>query len=113
MKLALQYKLAGKPPKCALCRSRMEKQDRPLLFLLPLYHDDEYIPSAAYYNRHCTPIEDVSQIPTGRRACRLWVCVCPSCGRRKIAVEDFLRVRDVELSEKYTIYEEAELSSLL
>lgn len=43
----------------------------------------------------------------------MWICVCPQCGQRKVIVEDFLRVRDEEVLEKYVVLEENELAPLL
>lgn len=108
----LLLRLGKKAPKCKSCRKRMEKQERPLLFLLPLYHDDAYTPSASYYSKYCRMIDDMTQIPAGQRACRMWTCVCQQCGQKKVLVEDFLQVHGEEVPEKYVIYDMAELSSL-
>lgn len=108
----LLLRWGGKAPKCKDCRKRMEKLDRPSLFLLPLYHDQDYTPSAGYYTKYCKTIDSESQIPAGQRACRMWMCVCHQCGQRKVLVEDFLQVHGEEVLEKYVTYDMAELSSL-
>lgn len=90
---------AKKPPKCKGCRSRMVKTGAPSLFLLPVYNDNNYNASADYYRNNCVLISDINEIPTGQRACWLWMIECPTCSQRKILVQDFLYVRGEEVIE--------------
>ena len=40
-------------PRCDMCRTRMKKRGAYRLFLLPVYQDKEYTPSAEYYGKAC------------------------------------------------------------
>lgn len=57
----------GRPPKCSVCKAGMEKKENPRLFLIPVLHDGDYTASAAYYQKNCTPVWDVKDIPIGFR----------------------------------------------
>lgn len=96
---------ASQTPKCESCKHAMNKRPNPKLFLLPLLHDAEYTPSKEYYLRNCYPINDISEIPTGYRACRFWELRCPNCAKAKVLAEDFLLVRREELIEMRNTYE--------
>ena len=100
-------------PRCDECRTRTKKRGASRLFLLPVYQDKDYTPSADYYSMACWPIARTEDIPTGQRACRMWPLVCPECGARSVLVVDFLLVRGQELTEKTVICEYAPLASLL
>lgn len=102
-----------KPLKCEICRAVMLRKTSPRLFLLPIFHDNTYTPSEAYYLNHCQPITDTGAIPTGQRACRIWTLTCPGCGKKCVLVEDFLRVRDTEVTEERNVYEYGAFASLL
>ena len=56
--------------------------------------DEGHEESAAYYLNHTVPIESEDDIPTGRRACYIYVFQCGNCTNRLISVVDFLKVRD-------------------
>lgn len=105
--------LSEKLPKCTVCKARLHKEGTPRLFLIPVFHDGEYTPSTAYYRANCTPIADIREIPTGRRACRFWTLACPECRQYKILVEDFLQVRDAEVIEKRSLYDYADFQEFL
>ena len=100
-------------PRCDICRTRTQKQASSRLFLLPVYNDKDYTPSAEYYSRVCRPISQVKDIPVGQRACRMWPLICPSCGARAVLVVDFLTVRGQEVTEKLEVCEYAPLVGLL
>ena len=76
----LLTKQEQKMPKCGTCRKRMEQMGPPRLFLLPVYSDGRYSASADYFKEHCVPIQREEEIPTARRACRIWRLRCPMCG---------------------------------
>lgn len=99
-------------PRCD-CRVRTQSYGAPQLFLLPVYQDHDYTPSADYYSRNCRPISQVREIPIGQRACRMRQFVCPECGTRVVSVVDFLLVRGQEITEKITVCEYAPLAGLL
>lgn len=100
-------------PRCGVCKTRVQKQGAPRLFLLPIHQDKDYTPSADYYGMACWPITQTERIPVGRRACRMWPLVCPECGARAVLVVDFLLVRGQEIPEKMVVCEYAPLASLL
>lgn len=52
--------------------------------------------SAGYYLNNATPIENTEQIPSGNRACRMFIFQCQSCGFKKFSIVDFLKVRDYD-----------------
>lgn len=106
-------KQGQKMPKCKSCKKRMEKQGAPRLFLLPVYSDGRYPASADYFRQNCVSIQREEQIPTARRACRIWRLRCPVCGTQHFLVQDFLRVRQDELLEGSYLYAYPELAELL
>ena len=105
----LLTKQEQKMPKCKACKKRMEQMGPPRLFLLPVYSDGRYSASADYFKEHCVPIQRVEEIPTARRACRVWLLRCPVCGEEKLLVQDFLRVRAEEVLEGSYLYDKQEL----
>ena len=100
-------------PRCDMCRTRMKKRGASRLFLLPVYQDKEYTPSAEYYGKACWPISQMTDIPVGQRACRMWPLMCPECEARAVLVVDFLLVRGQEVPEKTTVCDYAPLAGLL
>lgn len=62
---------------------------------------------------NCVPIQREEEIPTARRACRIWRLRCPMCGAQYMFVRDFLRVRQDETLEGTYLYEYQELAGLL
>lgn len=72
-----------------------------------------YSASADYFKEHCVSIQRVEEIPTARRACRIWRLRCPVCGTQRLFVQDFLRVRQDETLEGTYLYEYQELAGLL
>ena len=100
-------------PRCDMCRTRMKKRGASRLFLLPVYQDKEYTPSAEYYDKACWPISQVKDIPVGQRACRMWSLVCPECGAQAVLVVDFLLVRGQEVPEEMVVCDYAPLAGLL
>ena len=100
-------------PRCDICRTRTQIQGAPQLFLLPIYQDKDYTPSAEYYSRNCLHISQVRDIPVGQRACRMWQLECPKCRRQAVLVVDFLLVRGQEVPEKLEVCDHRPLDSLL
>lgn len=100
-------------PRCDRCRTRMGQKGASRLFLLPVYQDKEYEPSAEYYGKVCWPISQMKDIPVGQRACRMWPLACPECGARAVLVVDFLLVRGQGVPEKIVVCDYAPLAGLL
>lgn len=84
----LLTKQEQKMPKCKACKKRMEQMGPPRLFLLPVYSDGRYPVSADYFKEHCVPVQREEEIPTARRACRIWRLRCPMCGAQYMFVQD-------------------------
>lgn len=100
--------------KCPHCKTVQEKSTDCKLFLIPVFHGNTYKPSKEYYIKNCFPIDSTRVIPTGRRACRILYLTCPSCGNRRVLVEDFLKVRETEVVKNCNVYEpDADFSRLL
>lgn len=90
---------------CLSCKAAAEKTSRQgYLFLLPLSFGDTYEEPQRYLLSHMVPIRTASQIPTGRRACRVEVFTCPRCGKKQVAITDFLLVRGNEDRKQYHIF---------
>lgn len=103
-----------KTPRCNACKAVMQKRENPALFLLPVFTDGQYASSKEYYLSQCRPIQQLSQIPAGQRACWFWTLACPKCGKERLLVEDFLRVRYEQVVEKRNLYDmDAEMLEFL
>lgn len=90
--------------KCKKCKGTMIDRASHL-YLIPVMFDDKYEESAEYYINNFQRIEDISQIPNGRRACYLYLFQCQNCGHKNISIVDFLKVRDKEILKGGDIYE--------
>ena len=90
----------------------MEKRGASQLFLLPVYQDKEYEPSAEYYGKVCWPISQMTDIPVGQRACRMRPLMCPECEARAVLVVDFLFVRGQGVPEKIVVCDYAPMAGL-
>lgn len=107
------YKVAENvEDKCDVCKGNMLNTRRDL-FLIPAQIDERHEESAAYYLRNATPLESSEQIPTGNRACYMFILQCQQCGRREVVVQDFLRVRGKEYIKGGDVYSYEELRELL
>lgn len=89
--------------KCKMCKGEMVDIES-FLYLIPVCFNNKYKESAEYYKRNFRRITDTSQIPSGNRACRLFVFQCKSCGYKNVSIVDFLQVRGRELLQGGNIY---------
>lgn len=89
--------------KCDKCKTKMQDV-KSYLYLIPVHFDEQHEETAQYYITHARPIESTEQIPSGNRACRMYVFQCMECGSKKVSVVDFLRVRDFEMLKGGDIY---------
>ncbi len=89
--------------KCDNCKSKMQDTAK-YLFLIPACLDEKHEENAEYYIRNATPIQNTDQIPSGNRACYMYLFQCPNCGEKKVSVVDFLKVRDTEMLKGGNIY---------
>lgn len=84
---------------CRACKGIAERDFRyneEYLFALPVAFGDRYENAERYLPAHMVPIADKTQIPLGRRACRVKVYRCTQCENRQAEVVDFLQVRGEE-----------------
>lgn len=79
--------------RCKLCKGELV-ESTSYLCLLPVMFGDSHEESAEYYLENAKLIEDLSQIPNGKRACYMYVFQCQGCGYKEVSVVDFLQVRD-------------------
>ncbi len=108
----LLFAFVFREPKCKECRVKIEKEEK-LLFLIPVWTDQENSASLDYYCKNMRPISSVHEIPTGQRACRVLLYFCPQCGEKKIRIDDFILVRNEEVVHDTEYYDETALISLL
>lgn len=81
---------------CDVCKGQMIEV-REHLRLLPVHFEHSHICSADYYIHSTMPIQDMSEVPTGNRVCRIFLLQCQTCGRKEVVVIDFLPVRGQEI----------------
>ncbi len=98
--------------KCKLCKEKMVETGCHL-YLIPAKIDDVHEESSGYYLKNATPIQSPEQIPTGNRACYIFVFQCQTCGYRDVSVVDFLKVRDKEIIKGGGIYSYEEFKDFL
>ena len=103
----------AKVAKCEQCKIPLQGWGKPHLFLLPIFHDDDYEVSKDYYISFCQPIQSTQEIPTGQRACKMIILDCSKCYRRYVQVEDFLMVRGTELLKVFARYDYQRFHQLL
>lgn len=89
--------------KCKQCKGKMV-DTTSYLYLLPAHFDEEHEENAEYYLNNARQIESTEQIPSGNRACRMFIFQCQSCGHKIVSVVDFLKVREDELVKGGDIY---------
>ena len=102
----------GKGVKCDVCKGPVMDREE-YLFLIPSSFDAPHVKELQYYVKNGRFISDVSQIPTGNRACRMAVTQCQNCGRREVVVIDFLLVRGTEVFKGAEAYPYEQLRTFL
>lgn len=96
---------------CDVCKEKMENTSSHL-YLIPVHFDQKHDERAEYYVANARPIADREQIPSGQRACWMHIFTCGKCGRKKVSIVDFLRVRDQDLLKGGDIYPYEKFQSL-
>ena len=89
--------------KCKECKGKMVEAGEHL-YLLPVTLSQTHEESAEYYIRNARKIQSTDEIPSGVRACRMYIFECQKCGHKIVSVVDFLRVRENEVLEGGDIY---------
>ena len=88
---------------CDVCKGNMQEL-REDFRMLPVRFDEKHDRSASYYIRSGTPVNDLSQVPSGRRACKMYLLQCQTCGCREVAVIDILPVRGQEILKNADVF---------
>lgn len=89
--------------KCKECKGKMVEAGEHL-YLLPVKLSEKHEESAEYYIRNAKKIQSTDEIPSGTRACRMFIFECQNCGHKIVSVVDFLHVRGSEVLEGGDIY---------
>ena len=98
--------------KCSVCKAKMTS-NVSRLFLTTARLDDTHPDTVEYYRNNCRPIKDISEVPSGYRACYFHLFQCPECGNKRISVVDILPVRGVENVMGGNVFDYADLQSLM
>jgi len=88
---------------CDACKGNMIEVSEHLR-MLPVRFDESHDRSSAYYMHSTMAIDDISQVPTGSRACKIFLLQCQNCGIKEVAVMDFLPVRGQEVLKNADIF---------
>lgn len=88
---------------CDVCKGNMLDL-REDIRLLPVRFDEKHDCSASYYIHSTTPVKDLSQVPTGSRACKIYLLQCQNCGCKEAAVLDILPVRGQEILKNADVF---------
>lgn len=88
---------------CDVCKGNMTEISEQFR-VLPVRFDEKHDCSASYYIHSTTPVNDLSQVPTGSRACKIYLLQCQNCGIKEVAVLDILPVRGQELLKNADVF---------
>lgn len=88
---------------CDVCKGNMQ-EIREDFGLLPVRFDQSHDRSASYYIHSTTPVKELSQIPSGSRACKIYLLQCQNCGIKEVAVMDILPVRGQEILKNADVF---------
>ena len=88
---------------CDVCKGNMLEL-REDFRLLPVRFDESHDRSAGYYIHSTTPVKDLSQVPSGSRACKIYLLQCQNCGCKEAAVIDILPVRGQEILKNADVF---------
>ena len=88
---------------CDVCKGNMTEISEQFR-VLPVRFDEKHDCSASYYIHSTTPVDDLSQVPTGSRACKIYLLQCQNCGIKEVAVLDILPVRGQELLKNADVF---------
>ncbi len=88
---------------CDVCKGNMIELSEHFR-MLPVRFDEKHDCSASYYIHSTTPVNDLSQVPTGSRACKIYLLQCQNCGIKEVAVLDILPVRGQELLKNADVF---------
>lgn len=98
--------------RCKSCKANMDLTATKL-YVIPVFFDKTHEESPEYYVENAEEIASEEDIPSGKRACRMKVFHCPSCGNRHVEVMDFLRTSTMETPYNFEMYEYEALRELL
>lgn len=88
---------------CDACKGSMIEVSEHLRMLLVRF-DESHDRSSEYYIHSTMAIDDISQVPAGSRACKIFLLQCQNCGCKEVAVMDFLPVRGQEILKNADVF---------
>lgn len=88
---------------CDVCKGNMIELSEHLR-LLPVRFDEKHDCSAEYYIHSTIPVKELSQVPSGSRACKIYLLQCQNCGIKEVAVIDILPVRGQEVLKNADVF---------
>ena len=88
---------------CDVCKGNMTEVSEHFR-ILPVRFDEKHDCSASYYIHSTSPVEDLSQVPAGSRACKIYLIQCQTCGIKEVAVIDILPVRGQEILKNADVF---------
>ena len=88
---------------CDVCKGAMI-DIREDLRLLPVRFDESHDRSSEYYIYSTVAINDLAEVPTGNRACKIILLQCQNCGCKEVVVMDILPVRGQELLKNTDLF---------
>lgn len=88
---------------CDACKGSMIEVSEHLR-MLPVRFDESHDRSSEYYIHSTMAIDDISQVPAGSRACKIFLLQCQNCGCKEVAVMDFLPVRGQEILKNADVF---------
>lgn len=88
---------------CDYCKGSMIEVSEHLR-MLPVRFNEGHDRSADYYMYSTVPINDLSEVPSGNRACKIFLLQCQNCGIKEVVVMDILPVRGQEVLKNGDIF---------
>lgn len=92
---------------CDACKGSMIEVSEHLR-MLPVRFDEGHDRSAYYYIHSTVPVKELSEVPSGNRACKIFLLQCQSCGCKEVAVMDILPVRGQEILKNGDVFQYGE-----
>ena len=88
---------------CDVCKGNMIELSEHFR-ILPVRFDEKHDCSASYYIHSTAPVKELSEVPSGSRACKIYLLQCQNCGIKEVAVIDILPVRGQEILKNADVF---------
>ena len=88
---------------CDVCKGNMTEVSEHLR-MLPVRFDEGHSRTADYYIHSTVPVQSLSEVPSGNRACKIYLLQCQNCGIKEVAVIDILPVREQEILKNADVF---------